>query len=429
MLRPRFALTTLAATVLTALSLAVGIAGAGPVARDDTVTISMLALNLEQPAFDVVIPNFERVYPHIKIDVTYAGSSTEIYQLETTELAAGNAPDLLYTIPGCGSPVSVCALAKSNYLAPLVRKPWVKWSAPLVTSEDKYGRGLYSFTAIISVWGIWTNDDLFRKLGLKVPATFSQLLDVCRAAKASGTIGVMVAGGNAQNVSNLIAGLAVATSFGDDKQWLSERRAGRVAFDTTAGWHQALQHFADMKAAGCFAPGMTGTTQQASLAEFAQGAALMDTAASQTKGTIDASSPQFRYSHHPLPGGANANLTKTVFIPNDTLGVNSHSSAAAQQAAQDFVDFIARPKQNALIAQIQGGVTQQQLVKGPIPAYMSAFSSVLRQHRYVITPLQTWWNASVLLALQQNQIGVITGQRSIDDVLEAMDAAWKLGGD
>jgi raffinose/stachyose/melibiose transport system substrate-binding protein len=155
----------------------------------------------------------------------------------------------------------------------------------------------------------------------------------------------------------------------------------------------------------------------------------MDTAASQTKGTIDASSPQFRYSHHPLPGGANANLTKTVFIPNDTLGVNSHSSAAAQQAAQDFVDFIARPKQNALIAQIQGGVTQQQLVKGPIPAYMSAFSSVLRQHRYVITPLQTWWNASVLLALQQNQIGVITGQRSIDDVLEAMDAAWKLGGD
>jgi hypothetical protein len=32
-----------------------------------------------------------------------------------------------------------------------------------------------------------------------------------------------------------------------------------------------------------------------------------------------------------------------------------------------------------------------------------------------------------LLALQDNQIGLITGQRSIDDVLNAMDAAWKQG--
>ena len=42
-------------------------------------------------------------------------------------------------------------------------------------------------------------------------------------------------------------------------------------------------------------------------------------------------------------------------------------------------------------------------------------------------PDPTWWNASVLLALQQDGIGLITGQRSIDDVLNAMDAAWKQG--
>ena len=52
---------------------------------------------------------------------------------------------------------------------------------------------------------------------------------------------------------------------------------------------------------------------------------------------------------------------------------------------------------------------------------------MFKQHRYVIAPYQTWWNANVLLALEQDGIGLITGQRSIDDVLNAMDAAWKQG--
>jgi hypothetical protein len=45
----------------------------------------------------------------------------------------------------------------------------------------------------------------------------------------------------------------------------------------------------------------------------------------------------------------------------------------------------------------------------------------------VISPNTGWWNASVQLALQPNAVGVLTGQRSIDDVLNAMDAAWQQG--
>jgi hypothetical protein len=57
---------------------------------------------------------------------------------------------------------------------------------------------------------------------------------------------------------------------------------------------------------------------------------------------------------------------------------------------------------------------------------MSALASVFTAHEYVIIPEQSWWNANVSLALQQG-LGLITGQRSIDDVLNAMDAAWKQG--
>ena len=89
--------------------------------------------------------------------------------------------------------------------------------------------------------------------------------------------------------------------------------------------------------------------------------------------------------------------------------------------------YLAAERVNALFAQANGGLTQYQFSHGQLTAFMSAYSSVLGKHAYVVNPQQTWWNPGVLLALQQNQIGLLTGQRSIDDVLNAMDSAWKKG--
>ena len=156
----------------------------------------------------------------------------------------------------------------------------------------------------------------------------------------------------------------------------------------------------------------------------------MDGALTSNQGLIDAASPQFKYTFHLFPTGMNATKTMIALTAPVTLGINAHSNAQAQGAAQQFVDFIARPKQDALLARETGAVTQQQFLTRQIPTYMSSdFASVLAERRYRVTPLQNWWNANVLLALQQNQIGLITGQRSIDDVLNAMDAAWRQGPD
>src|SRR5262249_24872417 len=157
-------------------------------------------------------------------------SAAQTYELETTELAAGNAPDLLSTSAGCGTPIAVCTLAKSAHLAPMVKKPWVNRSLPLVTSAGKYGGGLVAFTPIVSPFGAFTNDELFTKLGLKIPQTFSQLLAVCQKAKAAGTVALLLPGQSVTFVSFLIADLAVATVYGKDKHWAAALRAGKVTF-------------------------------------------------------------------------------------------------------------------------------------------------------------------------------------------------------
>jgi raffinose/stachyose/melibiose transport system substrate-binding protein len=110
-----------------------------------------------------------------------------------------------------------------------------------------------------------------------------------------------------------------------------------------------------------------------------------------------------------------------------SLAVNAHASPEKQEAAQTAIDFFARPAQNALFARIQGGMTQFEFRTRDLPAFMSTESSAVTSRAYAIEPAQTWPNANVSLAMQNNQTGLITGQRTADDVLKAMDAAWKPG--
>jgi raffinose/stachyose/melibiose transport system substrate-binding protein len=416
----------LGAALATAGMLTIGVGGSQALpTKTAAITVSMMAVSTQKPGFDVLNANFERVYPNIKIDATYPTGAIRD-QLEPTQLAAGNAPDVLSVSPGCFKLVAVCPFAKAGYLAPMINKPWIKWSVPWVLSLDKLGPNLYAFTPQITPMGMFTNDDLFKKLGLKVPQTFTQLLDLCRKARSAGTV-AMIFSADPQEVSNLIVNLAVGTLYGKDKQWPKKLRAGKVSFNGTPGWHAALQEYVDMNASGCFQPGVIGTSSASAHAQFAQGRGLIDPSVSSSKGLIDAGSPAFSFSHRPFPGGTAPGQTTTFINIQTGLSVNAHASPGNQAAAQTFLDFLARPKQNELFVQINGGLTQYQFLHAQLPPFMSAYSSVLDNHEYVVNPQQTWWNPGVLIALQQNQIGLITGQRSIDDILSAMDAAWAKG--
>jgi raffinose/stachyose/melibiose transport system substrate-binding protein len=397
-------------------------------AGSDQVTISVLE-NGYPFVWQVLVPNFERVYPNITVSVTDAGSTPGLYQLEATELAAGNAPDLLQTYSGCGTPVSVCVLAKAGDLAPLVKKPWVRTSLRLVTSADKVGSVLYAFSPLVAPDGVFTNDGLFKQLGLKVPETFSQLLDLCQKARVDGTAALIIAGGSAQNVTDLVDDLAVANVYANDRDWNAQRKAGTVTFAGTPGWHEALNEVVELKNAGCFEQGFTGVTTGDAISEFAQGQGLMFSIMSNADGAIGRANPQLSYSFRAFPAGSTPNppgMTVPLHL-NGSLSVNAHSSAQNQAAAQTLIDFVARPKQNALVAQVTGGLTQDEFLKGEIPAFMSAVAPVFKQHAYVVDPTQSWWNPDVLYALETDVVGLFTGQETPDSILQAMDAAWNQG--
>jgi raffinose/stachyose/melibiose transport system substrate-binding protein len=424
-LGPRIAVTAVVFLALLALG-----AANGRSAKREQIHLTFLAYVTNEPSYRVMIQNFEQTHPNITIDVTYTPTVATLYQLVGTELAAGNAPDLVSTYPGCGTPISICRLAKAGYLAPMIGKRWAKTLDSRVLSYSKYGPSLFTFEPVVVFDGLLTNDSMFKKLGLKVPQTFSQLIVFCQKARTAGQVPLMLTAQGSNTLQQLIADIALTTVYAKDKHWGQKLRAGTVTFDGTAGWHQALQEIVDMNQANCFQPGPAATSGPSGDSIFALGQTLTYAMVTSHKGAIDAGNPQFAYSQKPFPASrtdAGKNIVELHFPIG--ISVNAHSGTQNQAAAQAFVDFLARPDQDALFARIAGGLSEAQLRKGSFPGYLSGFVPLYKQGRYGINPVETWWNAGVGLALTTYGTGLLTGQQSIDDVLKAMDAAWKLGPD
>ena len=221
---------------------------------------------------------------------------------------------------------------------------------------------------------------MFKRLGLEIPQTYAQLLDVCRKAKAAGTSAVVLAAGAPRARRCLILSLVVPIVYAKDKQWTGKLKAGKVTFGGSAGWRRGLQRFVDMNDAGCFQPGAAAVSSGAAAAVlFAQGQGLMSPSASSTRAL---SPPRARSSATPSTASrAGASPTETTTFVNllQALSVNAHASARNQAAAQTFIDFLARPKQNELFARATGGLTEYELLKGQIPDFMSSLQKRVRR--------------------------------------------------
>ena len=223
-LEARLIITLLASAGLLACG-AVSTATAG---SSDTVSLTMLMPLNAKPGWDVLVPNFERVYQDVDVQVVYVPNNAALYTVEPTELLAGSGPDLLATSLGCGTPIAVCTLGKGGYVARMVKKPWAtKRSVPLVTSYAKYRNDLVAFIPQVAPVGLFTNDTMFAKLGLKVPQTFPQLLDICRKAKAAGTSAIVLSGASATTIPFLIVNLAIPTVYNRTRAGSRSRRPAR----------------------------------------------------------------------------------------------------------------------------------------------------------------------------------------------------------
>src|SRR3977135_613300 len=97
-MRSRTSRTLVLAGAVTVLTLSRG-AAAGSAMPRISGTLTYLNSSAAQPASAVLLGNFQRVYPDIQVNATYPPANV-ITPLLSTQIAAGNGPDVFRTTPG-----------------------------------------------------------------------------------------------------------------------------------------------------------------------------------------------------------------------------------------------------------------------------------------------------------------------------------------
>jgi raffinose/stachyose/melibiose transport system substrate-binding protein len=340
----------------------------------------------------------------------------------TTQLQAGNAADVMILNPGTGQAISVVTLADAGFLAPLggdTASIIPEGTEALYGSDGKiYGQP----TALAPVGLIW-NGAGASEVGIdEYPSTYEELLDACKTARDGGKTFTVLAGAMPPNTGLFTQLISATRVYQGTPDWNEQRAAGDVTFSDTDGWKETLQDVIDMKDGGCFQDGVEGGTFDNITAGIGGGTSL----SAATPGSAAAS----------IGAGTGLDITVQAFPPADgqepyTLAsanyawsVNAKADDAKQKSIQDFLDWMATPEQSKAFADLAGlvpisGANPDEL----LPSY-EPIGDLLANGDFTPLPLETWPNPAVYDALGVGVQGLLTGQKTVDQVLADMDAAW-----
>ena len=134
---------------------------------------------------DPTIRAFEKVNPTITVNVqALPGDPNSVTQAESVKFLAGEGLDIAAV-----RPESIDAFIKAGYLVDLTHNSLVQGHQyiPNAVSGATVNGHVYAVPGSVDAIGVWYTKDLFAKLHLTVPTTWSQFLAVMAKIKASGT--------------------------------------------------------------------------------------------------------------------------------------------------------------------------------------------------------------------------------------------------
>jgi raffinose/stachyose/melibiose transport system substrate-binding protein len=257
-----------------------------------------------------------------------------------------------------------------------------------------------------------------KKRGWSVPKTFSQLLQLCGKAKAAGINLIALPGQSGQEVENAVS---AATVYSADPNWDRKRLANKVTFAGSPLWTKMFQHLVAMRDADCFQPGWAAANPADMVNFMAPVKTVIQLAPSQGISTLAAARPDVDWEAFPFPGDTAAQ-TRGMLGYNFALSISS--STPNKQAALAFIDFAGREGQSRLIATISGSISLHDVNVGNIPKRLAAYRPLIKAGKIVGRPAAIWPTPSTVNTFNPAMAAVLTGAKSINDVLTAVDDNW-----
>lgn len=391
-------------------------------AEPKQITFTYATANPKEVYWVTLAKDFEAANPGVTVKTNKIALNAADQTLPT-QLQSGSGPDVFWINGGSGQQASIGQLAKGKLLLELPESVYSSIPESERTGYSYDGK-TYGVPASIQVSGYIWNDDLAKSKGVNITST-STLEDIiaqCPAVAAKGLSIFGLAGSVPQNPGIMSVEIATSTVYGPNPKWNADRAANKTTFAATDGWKQALQKIVDMGKAGCFQKGAAGAgfdalTNGASQGKifgfFAPGGAAKD--------IMDAAGGHVKLQ---VMGMAAPNGVTPMLSVTNNLGLAGNAKTKAPKLVQKFLAFASTPTEAKKIADNSG----------TIPIGSDSASSLLPQYQPVASfiggqntrpfPVDEWPNGQVYNALGSGVTGLLTGQKSVDDVLQAMDKAW-----
>lgn len=417
----RYAIPRITAAALCVLLVVIAPVAASARSTADPVKLTMLWPIELKAAMDVVVANFQRVYPNITIEPQYLPNR----QMETqllVQLAAGNAPDVFKTHVGV-RPTGIWVLAPAGRLLDLSGRKWQSRLYPGAAKYAKWQGKTYGWIQSVNPFGVLYNTELFSQLGLQVPKSFADLLALCRKIAPTGKIPIVDAFADAGTGTIMARSIMVNTVDAIDPAWADKRDKGQVRFETSRLWQRTMQQVVDMKDANCFGPSSAGMTLPTQFSILAKGDGVMSIAAGSYVPNIVAINPNWKYAMFPMPADDPKKALATAAVTNV---ISANASTKHPNEARLFIDFLAREKQSTLEAKVGGEIAPLDVKKGSLPPYINKYMGPLYKAgksgngNHIGWHNPDVWNTGIAAGLQ----GLITGQLTVDTLLKKADQIW-----
>jgi len=350
--------------------------------------------------------------------ITTQEAPTGYDQFLRTTLAAGTAADIIRIFPGAGKPTATGVLVKAGMLVDLSGASW----AGDLSAAQKAGFGVdgkvYAVPIGSTGLGPVYNETTLKSLGVAIPTTFTQVLDLCAKAKAAGKVAYSMF--LKDNQVLLTYAMTAPLVYGPDPQFTNEQIAGSQTF-AGSGWLKAFQMQKQMQDAGCFNQGATGTAYNVSFEQVAKGDAAATFAFSDVSGITSLAPAGTTIALAPMPVDDSGNLYLAVA---DSSGYAVNAKSPNQDLARKFLDFMASADGQNAYASTGGAPALPNTSFKPTDPNQQLMLDYINKGKTAAWPDQLWVGTETTDALSQATVAIFLGEDTPEGAVAKMDQAF-----
>ncbi len=306
----------------------------GPVTLTYWDFIDPTQANPRSQALSANIANFEKANPNIKINLSVVALGDMLTRLPQAA-AAGTAPDVFKMF----SPV-VPQMAAAGAYSPLPAaasntKDWLHPTTNLAGPDGKQVAEPYEYRTCT----LYYNQKILTKLGVAVPTTYAQVVDVAKKAAAAGYTGFGTGFSNTDN--SAVIGTFFDCYMSQTGQSIYTKGQADFATKTGDGFGDLLANLRDANALG---KNVVSDTYSSVADGLANGTVAMAVLGTEREVTFATTAPDVKAA--PLPKASTGGTTGTTF--GWTLGIGAGSKHA--DAAWKFIQYMTGPQAGVVMA-------------------------------------------------------------------------------